>query len=290
MSSSKRSEHLFAPGSAGSTTSYLSKVFGLRYYIRAAARARITARNYGLAYGDLWLVLEPLFSIVVYFVVFSIVLKADRGVDNFLVFLAVGRLVFTNHQGAVLGASTSLANDPAILRDTTMTRAVIPLGVVAGAFYQWRQDLFVILVIALVTAEWPRLSWLAVIPLSLGLMMLNAGLGLTLAPIVDRYQDLRRALPVGFQLIFYMSGVMFPIEFFIRDFEHSNWAFAALMLNPVYGYVKCFQWAIMGYDIGHPIVALFASIAWTLLTLAVGLVVFTRNERGFSSFKLSHEV
>ena len=276
---------LFAPGATVSPRAYLRRIWGLRHFIKAAARGRLTARNQGMVLGSLWLVLEPLLFVIVYFIIFELILDASRGVENFFRFLAVGRLVFGNHQAAVLGAAQSLTDNPALVRDSSMPKAVLPIGVSVSNFYQWGLDLVVMAVVAVSTGAWPRLSWLLVAPLSVGIVALNMGIGLLLAPVVAEYGDLKRALPVVFRLLFYASGVMFPIEPFVAEFEQANLIFAILMLNPIYGYVKAMQWAVFGYDLGLPLIAALVSVGWTLLLLPLGFYLFARRERKVGAFR-----
>ena len=281
---SQQSE-LFAPGATVSARAYLQRIFGLRHFIKATARGRLTARNQGMILGSVWLLLEPFLFVVVYFIIFELVLDASRGVENFFLFLTVGRLVFSNHQSAVLGAAQSLTDNPALVRDSSMPKAVLPIGVTVSNFYQWGLDLVVMFLIAVATGAFPRLSWLLVAPLSLGIVAMNMAIGLLLAPLVAEYTDLKRALPVVFRLLFYSSGVMFPVEPFVAEFEHANWIFALLMLNPIYGYVKAMQWAVFGYNLGLPLIASLVAVGWTLILLPLSFFLFARRERKVGAFR-----
>jgi len=276
---------LFAPGATTQVGPYVRRVWDLRHFVMATAKGRLNARNQGMVLGSLWLLLEPLLFIAVYYLIFKVVIDASRGVENFILFLAVGRLTFSAHRTAVMIGGQSLAESPKLVQETVIPKAVLPLGAVASALYQWRLDLLVILATALVTKQWPMLSWLWVLPITIGLFVLSMGMALLLAPLVANFTDLKRALPVMFRLVFYATGVMFPVESYVEDLDNPNLWYGVLMLNPVYGYVKAMQWAVLGYEIGRPMAAIMVSIAWTIVLFAAGIKVIVHQERRLGSFR-----
>ncbi len=276
---------MFEPGAATSISSYMRRIWALRYFISAAARGKLRARNQGLILGSIWLLLEPFLFVVVYYLIFEVVLDASRGVENFFLFLTVGRLVFASHQSAVLGAAQTLADNPAAVRDSSMPKAVLPIGSAVGTFYQWGIDLVVMLLVAIAVGVYPRVSWLFIIPLSLGVLALNVGIGLLLSPLVAAYNDLKRALPVVFRLTFYSTGIIFPIELYVEQLQHKRLGWFILMANPIYGYVKAFQWSVFGYDEGHPVLATLVSLGWTLVVLPLGVFWFVHKERRVGAFR-----
>jgi len=276
--------NLFPPGAATSARFYARRIWGLRHFIAATARGRLTARNQGMILGSLWLLLEPFLFVMVYYVIFEIILGVGA-IENFFLFLTVGRLVFASHQSAVLGAAQSLSDNPALVRDTSMPKAVLPIGSTIGTFYQWGLDLIIMLLVAMATGVFPRLSWLLIAPLSFGILALNMGIGLLLSPMVAVYGDLKRALPVVFRLTFYTTGIMFPLEAYIEDLEHANLVWVAVMANPIYGFVKAMQWAVFGYDLGRPGLAIVVSIGWMCLLFPLGFFLFPRRERRVGAFR-----
>jgi teichoic acid transport system permease protein len=279
------SSDLFEPGAATGVASYMHRVWALRHFISATAKAKLTARNQGMILGSVWLLLEPFLFVMVYYLIFEVVLNASRGVENFFLFLTVGRLVFATHQSAVLGAAQTLADNPAAVRDSSMPKAVLPIGSAVGTFYQWGIDLFVMLLVAIAVGAYPRPAWLLILPLSVGILALNTGIGLILSPLVAAYGDIKRALPVIFRLTFYSTGIIFPIELYVDELEHNELVWAILMANPIYGYIKAFQWAVFGFDDGYPLLAALVSIGWTLFLLPVGVLLFVRKERDVGAFR-----
>lgn len=276
---------LVPPGSATAPAAYLRRLWRLRHFIKFNAKGKLVGRNRGLAAGNAWLLLEPALTVAVYYLVFALILGVSRGVDNFLLFLVVGRSTFAQHQSAVLGSVNSVSGSSALMRDTTIPRAALPIGVVWGTVYEWMLSLGIIGLVALVTWEAPQLLWLTVIPLTIGMAMLNLGLGLFLAPILSDFPDLRRSVPTLYRLVFYCSGVMFPVESYIEGQSYERLVQTILYLNPVYGYVKAAQYIFTGFAAGTPGIALIASLIWTVILFPLGWWYFIRRERSMNAFK-----
>lgn len=71
--------------------SYLVKVWQRRHFIFAYATARNVSMYTEARLGQLWRVLTPLLNSAVYYLIFGILFKADRGISNYTAFL--GRYV-----------------------------------------------------------------------------------------------------------------------------------------------------------------------------------------------------
>ena len=72
-------------------------VYGLwerRHFIWMDARHRVATQNSRNRLGSLWLVLRPLFDALMYYIIFALVLKVDRGMENFPGFIIIGVLMF----------------------------------------------------------------------------------------------------------------------------------------------------------------------------------------------------
>ena len=81
-------------GGRPALTIYIRTLWGRRHYIWADSRARVASGTNGTALGTGWLVVKPLLDAGVYLVIFGMILKTDRGIDNFIGYLLVGVLMF----------------------------------------------------------------------------------------------------------------------------------------------------------------------------------------------------
>src|SRR6516225_11493308 len=74
--------------------SYLTKVWQRRHFIFAYATARNVSMYTEARLGQLWQVLTPLLNSAVYYLVFGVLFKANRGISNYTAFLVTGVFIF----------------------------------------------------------------------------------------------------------------------------------------------------------------------------------------------------
>ncbi|WP_448854091.1 ABC transporter permease [Corynebacterium frankenforstense] len=84
---------------------YIAQLWQRRFFIWADAKAKSLQPGADMILGNLWLVLNPILNVAIYGIVFGILLRTDRGIDNFLGFLILGVIFFTFFSRAVEGGS-----------------------------------------------------------------------------------------------------------------------------------------------------------------------------------------
>lgn len=222
--------------------------------------------------GNLWHLLNPALSIAVYFVIFGVLLEADRGVDNYTLFITVGVLFFADVQRATMAGAGSIANNRGLLQSLAFPRAMLPITSTLTESLASIPGLAVIISVAMLTGERPRASWL-LLPLLLSVMAsLNLGLAMIAARGSSQYADLRQVLPFVFRLLLYGSGVVFSVDVFAAG---RSWAWV-FDLNPVYGYISIARWMTMGGDLRWEWFA--SGGAWTVAVTTMGFSWFRLAE------------
>jgi teichoic acid transport system permease protein len=99
---------LVQPGSHGSVRVYLRRLWERREYAWHVPRSDLRSQQMNTVLGNAWHLLNPILSIAVYYVIFGLVLQTDRGVTNFIAFLAVGVFVFQFTQKSTTSGSNSI--------------------------------------------------------------------------------------------------------------------------------------------------------------------------------------
>lgn len=275
---------LFEPGGAAPLATYARRLWDMRHYARAEAHGRLEAGHAENVLGRLWLFLEPTLFIGVYYVLFGILLKANRGVDaDFLAFLTVGKVVYGFMRRAVVGAAGSLSSDEALSAPTSMPQATYPVTAMLKSEIAFRYELVVMIAFVFLRGVTPSLSWLLTIPLGVVAFAISFGAGLILVRLISNFADLRSALPQLMTLGMYASGVIFPIEQYAFGRDHETLILKLLALNPFYALVKLNQWVVVGYRAPEMDWIIGSAAVWALVLPVLGLWWFMRAERRYSS-------
>ena len=278
-------DHLFEPGTTAPLLTYAKRLWDMRHYARAEARGKLEAGHTENLLGRLWLFIEPTLFIGVYFILFGVLLKADRGLDDadFLTYLAVGKLSYGFMRRGIQGAAGSLGSNVGLAAPTNMPRAVYPVTMMLKSELAYRYEIVVMLVFAFGRGSEPRLSWLLVIPLGAFAFVFVFGAGLVLVRLVSNFADLRSALPSVMMLGLYASGVIFPVEQYIIGRDNDTLLLRIMAVNPFYSFVKLNQWAVMGYKAPEMGWIIASTVLWTVLLSIGGFAWFIRAERRYSS-------
>jgi teichoic acid transport system permease protein len=293
---------------------YIQTLWQRRHFIMAFATARNIAMYTEARLGQLWQVLTPLLNAGVYFLVFGLLLKINRGIPNYLGFLVTGVFVFNFTQRAFITTSTVITDSLPLIRALRFPRAALPLAYVVIELEQMVLSMVVLAVILLLTGEPVSWYWLLAIPALLLQTIFNIGVGLAVARLGSNVNDFSQLLPFLMRTWLYVSGVLFQISTLAIARKYV----AILQINPVAIYITlvreamlktqrlsqpgaqpynarlCHIWATLGHRVGAPVKYQMDSaychevtnpahywtygIAWAVIALVVGFFFFWRAE------------
>lgn len=257
---------------------YLRAIWVRRDYMWYVAGSEVRGAQIDSLLGNLWHLINPALQIGVFYLVFGVVLEVDRGVDNFLAFLAVGIFVFQYTQKAVSTGARALIKYRGLMQMVSFPRAVLPITATIFEMLTALPTFAVLFVTALATGEPPRLSWLLVIPVFAGLTLLNVGLALVAARATSHLPDVLQILPIIFRLGFYGSGVLFSVESYL-DNPMGRLLFE---LNPLYCFIEITRsLTLVDYYVDDKLVVI-ASI-WSLLAAVFGFLFFRAGEDSYGN-------
>lgn len=268
---------LTAMGSAPNVLRYAGGIWRSREFIKTLAANDFSTRHSGTILGSLWNVLSPLLMLATYWLVFGVVL-AGRRPENFLAFLAVGIFLFRFVQRSAADGAGSLLRNKGLIRSVQFPRAVLPLSAVArnALSFLWELPVVLMIVVA-VTRAAPTPGWVIFLVVLVPMAAVFAsGLALLLARLATVVADIRQIIPLAFRILFYLSGILFPVRAFLEDHPLLEY----LVLNPIYAFVTLARHYTLGAEPDAGVLWL-STILWTLSMALVGLVFFSRSEHRY---------
>lgn len=254
---------------------YAGLLWQRRHFIVAYARARNTAQYSGSLLGSMWQLLTPLLNAAVYYLIFGLLLKSNRGIENFAAFLVAGVFVFTFTQRAVLAGGRAVSGNLGLIRALHFPRAALPLAATVMELQQVLISSAVLMVIVVLTGEPITLAWLLVVPALALQTVFNCGLALVFARLTSRVRDLEQLLPFALRTWQYASGVFFSIAVVARNAPGP--VRGLLEANPAAVYIGLVRHALLGTQInaGH---TWSLAVLWAVLVFAGGFVYFWKAE------------
>ncbi|WP_405652913.1 ABC transporter permease [Streptomyces sp. RK9] len=262
---------------------YVRQLWGRRHFILAFSQAKLTAQYSQAKLGQLWQVATPLLNALVYFLIFGLILKADRGMERevYIPFLVTGVFVFTFTQSSVMAGVRAISGNLGLVRALHFPRASLPISFSLQQLQQLLFSMIVLFVVAVGFGSYPRLSWLLIPPVLALQFLFNTGLALIMARLGSKTPDLAQLMPFVMRTWMYASGVMFSIPVMLK--EHPAWIADILQWNPAAIYMDLMRFALIdGYGSENlpPHVWLVAA-GWALLVAAGGFVYFWKAEERY---------
>lgn len=254
----------------------------LREYLRLTAarwrfayeapRYELRAQNIQTVLGNVWLILNPLLLVLVYYLVFGVLVDINRGTENFLAFLTVGVFTFNWTQRSILQASTAISGNLGLIRSIRFPRALLPISTTVAQALAFLPVLCVMLVVVVAVGVVPS-PFLLLLPALLATQVVfNLGAGFVVARLNTHLPDMENLLVFLFRLLFYVSGVLYSVDQYV-----SSEALRRLfLLNPFYVYVEAMRSIVVD---GTPSVGVWsAAVAWAIVALGVGFPFFRAAE------------
>ncbi|MEY4785939.1 MAG: hypothetical protein RIR41_3874 [Pseudomonadota bacterium] len=227
------------------------------------------------ALGAAWAIIQSVFAVVVFTVVFGNFAKMPSDGIPYPIFAFAAVLPWTYFAEATRRASTGLVDDADLVRKVYFPRLIIPLAKVSAPMLDFAIAFCVLLIMMAFYGVMPSVKLLAIIPLVLVAGTLALAIGLWLGPSNVRYRDVKHTVPFMLQIGMYASPIVYPLSQVPAEWK------ALYSLNPMVGVIEGFRWAV--FDRGSPdLVALGVGLLVVLALLLGGLVWFKNQERSFA--------
>jgi len=227
------------------------------------------------ALGVAWAVIQPVFAVIVFTIVFGNFAKMPSDGIPYPIFAFAAVLPWTYFAEATRRSSTGLVDDADLVRKVYFPRLIIPLAKVTAPLVDFAIAFCVLLVMMAFYGVMPGVKLLAIVPLILVAALLALSIGMWLGPINVRFRDVKHTVPFMLQIGMYASPIVYPLSQVPADWK------TLYSLNPMVGVIEGFRWAV--FDRGNPdLGALGIGLAVIAVMLIAGLVYFKHQERNFA--------
>ncbi len=229
--------------------------------------------------GPLWYIIQPLFSTVVFTIIFGKVAKISTdSLPPFLFYMA-GNIMWNYFATCLNATAGTFNNNASIFGKVYFPRLTVPLATVIVNFLQFFIQFFLFLgfycYFFMKGASFTPTMWVAGLPiLLLQMALLSFGLGILLSSMTTKYKDLRFAMGFLVQLWMYGTPVVYPLS------QIPDWLLPYYVLNPMVAIIESFRYAFFG---SSAIQWSHIGISWLVTALLVfcGIVLFSRIEKTF---------
>ena len=230
--------------------------------------------------GPLWHFIQPLFTTLIFVVVFSRIAALSTDGLPPLIFYLSGITIWNYFSSCLIATSNTFVSNAYIFGKVYFPRLVMPLSVVLSNIVKFGiQLLLLIAVMIWYTVNGTEIhtgNSLFFIPLILLMMAgMGLGLGIIISSLTTKYRDLTVLVTFGVQLLMYATPVVFPMSA-VKSPDLKLW----LSINPLTPLVEAFRYGLLGAGSFDAIQLLYSGI-FILLLLIFGLFLFGKVEKTF---------
>jgi lipopolysaccharide transport system permease protein len=225
--------------------------------------------------GALWAIIQPLFSMLVFTVVFGKLAKMPSDGIPYPLFSYAALLPWNYFAQGLSSSSDSLVGSANLIRKVYFPRLAIPVAAVCGGVVDFLIAFGVLLLMMgyFGVAPTANVVWL---PFYLLLALVTAlGVGLWLSALNVQYRDVKYTVPFLVQFWMYATPIVYPSSLLPEPWK------TLYGLNPMAGVVEGFRWALLGVKT-PPGPMVWASVGAALVLLVSGAYFFRRMEKTFA--------
>ena len=229
--------------------------------------------------GPLWHLLQPLFTTILFTLIFGRIAKLPT--DNIppMLFYMAGITAWTYFSECLNRTSTTFLTNAGIFGKVYFPRLCVPLSVVISNLIKFAIQFALFL--GFLAFFWmkgtpihPNISILLTPILLLMMAALGLGIGIIVSALTTKYRDLQVLVTFGVQLAMYATPVIYPLSMFPNS---ARWI---IVENPMAPIIEAFRYAFLGQGLfswGY----LGISAAIIAAILFIGIVLFNHVERTF---------
>lgn len=261
---------------------YLKLLWNRRHFILADTKSKSLSSGNGTYLGMVWVLLEPLFQVAVYALVFGLILKISRGMDNFLGFLMIGVIFFGFFTKGISSGGNLIQRSRSLIRSFNFPKASLAISLVFKQAVDHIVPAFVAVIGAL-AFQWEKgisFSVLGIIPIYFLIHIFAFGCICFAARASAFFPDVTKILSLANRALFFTSGVFFTIE----RFDTHPLLKTIVEINPIYQFLMAARTCVMDGVLPSLNVWIYIS-TWSIAVAVVGFIYFWQAEERYVAIR-----
>jgi len=232
--------------------------------------------------GPLWFLIQPLFTAVIFTLIFNNLANFDTGVVPAILFQMSGITAWNYFKECLTATSNTFTKNQSLFGKVYFPRVILPISITVSNLLKFGIQIFILVLfycfylIKGVEVS-PNLN-LFLLPAYIMMMALSGlGLGMVISAFTTKYRDLTQLLTFSVQLLMYISAVPYQLS---EAEEKLGEYFWVMKYNPIAQIIEGFRY--MTIDTGtFSWFGFFYAFAFSILVFLIGLAVFNRTEKSF---------
>lgn len=233
--------------------------------------------------GPLWYVIQPLFTSVIFTLIFNNLGQIKTGGIPPFLFNLAGITLWNYFKECLTGTSNTFTKNQNIFGKVYFPRVIMPMSVTISNLLKFVIQLgifaaFYVYFVAMGHDITPNVNVLLFPLYVLMMALLGLGLGMLLSAMTTKYRDLNILVGFGVQLLMYVSAVPYPLE--EAKLKFPKVVANLVEYNPLSQIIEGFRNMLL--DTGmFSLEKLLYTFFISLIIFLFGLLIFNKTEKSF---------
>jgi lipopolysaccharide transport system permease protein len=225
--------------------------------------------------GIAWALIQPVFSMIVFTVLFGKFANMPSDGVPHPIFYFSALLPWTYFSGTLNLSGNSLVNDPNLITKVYFPRAILPASAAISGLVDFGVGWVLLLGMLAyyhIVLTWQALLWPLLIVL---LLACSLGVSLILAALNVKYRDVKYVIPFAIQFLLFATPVIYPLSMIPAQYQ------TVMALNPLSGIIEAFRTSLVpNKHVDWSLLGLSALLSLTVFI--TGTLYFRNTERTFA--------
>lgn len=260
----------------------LKEIWRYRDLLMLFVKRDITTTYKQTILGPLWFLISPLFTSIVFTLVFNEVAGIDNGaIPNFL-FNLTGLTLWSYFKEVLSVSSSAFTSNAGLFGKVYFPRFIAPASRVLSGLFKFSIQL----VILIIFYAYYYINGMDILP-SVGLpliilvifniILIGMGFGLILSAMTTKYRDLNVLIGFGLNLLMYLSAVMYSLDAARNKLKDYYWA---VEWNPIAQIIESYR-SLWFNTLKINWTGIYVGLFLGVVIFFLGLIVFNRTEKTF---------
>ncbi|MGI8634004.1 MAG: ABC transporter permease [Segetibacter sp.] len=255
----------------------LKELLAYRHLLLRLVRKEFLINYQQTLLGPLWILFQPLITLVTYVFVFNKVIGVSIGGKlPPTLFYFCGIIIWNFFNESFLSTSRTFRDNIHIFSKVYFPRLVIPLASIATQFLRFliQLGLFIIILLYFMIFKGFDVTfnrYLIAVPFVIFTIgMISLSMGLIFSILTAKYRDLTNFVEIFLRVLIFVTPVIYPIS---AVKENIRWI---VELNPLTPLFELFRLGLLGEGTVSPSHLLY-SIIFTIFSLVIAVLLFNKQ-------------
>jgi ABC-2 type transport system permease protein len=264
---------------------YVKELLASRELLGNLVMREVKGQYRRTVFGQLWSLLNPIATMLVYTVVFSFIFRAQpnvgdpSGLSIYPLWLMCGLLPWLYFSRVVNGGLNSMVSNAGLIKKVYFPRMHLPFSVMLSVGITWSIELGVLSLALWIFGGFP-IPWLPLVVLVMALLALfSVGVAMMLAILNVHFRDTQHFTTIVLQMWMYLTPIIYPLSLVQSAADGiGSWVLFVYRLNPMQRFVEVFRNFLYDNRLPNPSDVGYI-LAVTGVVFLLGFWIFSRNEK-----------